>query len=70
MLNFQEKIVGEGLTYDDVLLVPAYSQILPRDVDISTRFTKNIRINVPIVSAAMDTVLNTRWLLQLLVKEE
>ncbi|MGB1044214.1 MAG: IMP dehydrogenase [Flavobacteriaceae bacterium] len=56
MLNFQEKIVGEGLTYDDVLLVPAYSQILPRDVDISTRFTKNIRINVPIVSAAMDTV--------------
>ncbi|MAJ31544.1 MAG: IMP dehydrogenase [Flavobacteriaceae bacterium] len=56
MLNFQEKIVGEGLTYDDVLLVPDYSQILPRDVDISTRFTKNIRINVPIVSAAMDTV--------------
>ena len=56
MLNFQEKIVGEGLTYDDVLLVPAYSQIIPRDVDISTRFTKNIRINVPIVSAAMDTV--------------
>tara|TARA_B100001093_G_scaffold519149_1_gene606762 strand:- start:2317 stop:3789 length:1473 start_codon:yes stop_codon:yes gene_type:complete len=56
MLNFQEKIVGEGLTYDDVLLVPAYSHILPRDVDISTRFTKNIRINVPIVSAAMDTV--------------
>ena len=56
MLNFQEKIVGEGLTYDDVLLVPAYSQILPRDVDVSTRFTKNIRINVPIVSAAMDTV--------------
>lgn len=56
MLNFQEKIVGEGLTYDDVLLVPAYSQILPRDVDISSRFTKNIRINVPIVSAAMDTV--------------
>ncbi len=56
MLNFQEKIVGEGLTYDDVLLVPAYSQILPRDVNISTRFTKNIRINVPIVSAAMDTV--------------
>ncbi|MAJ36711.1 MAG: IMP dehydrogenase [Flavobacteriaceae bacterium] len=56
MLNFQEKIVGEGLTYDDVLLVPAYSKILPRDVDISTRFTKNIRINVPIVSAAMDTV--------------
>ncbi len=56
MLNFQEKIVGEGMTYDDVLLVPAYSHILPRDVNISTRFTKNIRINVPIVSAAMDTV--------------
>ncbi|MFM1878448.1 MAG: hypothetical protein RLZZ241_1314 [Bacteroidota bacterium] len=54
------KIVGEGLTYDDVLLVPAFSEILPREVDITTRFTRNIRINIPIVSAAMDTVTESR----------
>lgn len=54
------KILGEGLTYDDVLLVPAYSEILPREVDITTQFTRNIRINVPIVSAAMDTVTESR----------
>jgi IMP dehydrogenase len=47
---------GEGLTFDDVLLMPAYSQVLPRDVDISTRLTKDITINVPMLSAAMDTV--------------
>ncbi|MEX0997410.1 MAG: IMP dehydrogenase [Flavobacteriaceae bacterium] len=51
-----DKILGEGLTYDDVLLVPAYSEVLPREVSISTKFTKNITINVPIISAAMDTV--------------
>ena len=50
------KFVGEGLTYDDVLLVPAFSEILPREVSIQTKFTRNITINVPIVSAAMDTV--------------
>ncbi len=54
------KIVGEGLTYDDVLLVPAFSEVLPREVNISTQFTPNIRINVPIVSAAMDTVTESR----------
>ena len=48
--------MGEGLTYDDVLLVPAYSEILPREVDIKSRFSKNIMLNTPIVSAAMDTV--------------
>lgn len=51
-----EKFQGEGLTYDDVLLVPAYSEIMPRQVDISSRFSRTISINVPIVSAAMDTV--------------
>ena len=51
-----EKFSGEGLTYDDVLLVPAYSEVMPRDVDISTVFSRNIRLNIPIVSAAMDTV--------------
>ena len=54
------KIVGEGLTYDDVLLVPAYSEVLPREVDITTQFTRNLRINVPIVSAAMDTVTESK----------
>ncbi len=51
-----KKLLGEGLTYDDVLLVPAYSEVLPREVDIKTRFTRNIIINAPIVAAAMDTV--------------
>lgn len=50
------KFIEEALTYDDVLLVPAYSSVLPREVDISTQLTRKIRINVPIVSAAMDTV--------------
>ena len=50
------KFLGEALTFDDVLLVPSYSEVLPRDVDISTQFTSGIRLNVPIVSAAMDTV--------------
>lgn len=50
------KFVGEGLTYDDVLLVPSYSEVLPREVNIQTKFTRNITINIPIVSAAMDTV--------------
>lgn len=56
----RSKIVGEGLTYDDVLLVPAFSEILPREVDITTKFTRNIHINIPIVSAAMDTVTESR----------
>ena len=51
-----EKIIMDGLTFDDVLLIPAYSEVLPRDVDLSTQFSKNIRLNIPIVSAAMDTV--------------
>src|SRR6187402_1002655 len=50
------KIVGEGLTYDDVLLVPNYSTVLPREVSIKSKFSRNITLNVPIVSAAMDTV--------------
>jgi len=56
MTSHSNKIVGQGLTYDDVLLVPAYSQVLPHQVSIQTRFTKNITLNVPIISAAMDTV--------------
>ncbi|MGN6194129.1 MAG: IMP dehydrogenase [Ginsengibacter sp.] len=51
-----KKIFGEGLTFDDVLLIPAYSDVLPRDVNTSTKLTKNISINIPMLSAAMDTV--------------
>lgn len=50
------KVIGEGLTYDDVLLIPNYSEILPREVSIQSKFSRNITLNVPIVSAAMDTV--------------
>lgn len=56
MISEASKFVGEGLTYDDVLLIPAYSEVLPREVSTRTNFTKNISLNVPIVSAAMDTV--------------
>src|SRR6478752_1551645 len=50
------KFFGEGLTFDDVLLMPGYSQVLPRDVDISSKLTKHITLNLPMLSAAMDTV--------------
>ena len=50
------KFIGQGLTYDDVLLVPAFSETLPRDVSIKTKFSRNIPLNIPIISAAMDTV--------------
>ena len=60
MIAHQNKIIGEGLTYDDVLLVPAYSETLPREVNIKTKFTRNIVINIPIISAAMDTVTESR----------
>jgi len=56
MTAHDNKILGEGLTYDDVLLVPAFSEVLPREVSITSRFSRNISLNVPIASAAMDTV--------------
>jgi IMP dehydrogenase len=56
MSYLKEKLVGEGLTYDDVLLVPAYSNVLPREVNIQSKFSRNIVLNTPVVSAAMDTV--------------
>jgi len=56
MSFINDKVLFEGLTFDDVLLLPAYSEVLPRDVDISTLFSRNIRLNTPVVSAAMDTV--------------
>lgn len=56
MSFIEDKILYEGLTFDDVLLVPSYSEVLPREVDLSSMLTRNIRLNTPIVSAAMDTV--------------
>lgn len=56
MNSHNTKIIGEGLTYDDVLLIPNYSEVLPREVSIQSKFSRNITLNVPIVSAAMDTV--------------
>jgi IMP dehydrogenase len=55
-MAIKSKFYGEGLTFDDVLLMPAYSEVLPREVNISTNLTKDIRINIPMISAAMDTV--------------
>lgn len=62
------KFVGEGLTYDDVLLVPAFSEILPREVETTSYFTKKIKLNTPIVSAAMDTV--TEYQLAIAIAQE
>ena len=55
-VNSGDKVIAEGLTYDDVLLVPAYSEVLPRDVKLQSHFSRNIVLNTPVVSAAMDTV--------------
>ena len=55
-----ERVIKEGLTYDDVLLVPAYSEILPREVTLKAKFSRNIELNTPVVSAAMDTVTESR----------
>nr|WP_269448390.1 IMP dehydrogenase [Anaerosporomusa subterranea] len=60
MIMFENKFGPEGLTFDDVLLVPAQSDVLPRDVEIGTRLTKNISLNIPIMSSGMDTVTETR----------
>jgi IMP dehydrogenase len=56
MTNLSDKIISEALTFDDVLLVPGYSKVHPKDVDITTQLTRNIKLNTPIISAAMDTV--------------
>ena len=54
------QIIGEGITFDDVLLVPAYSEVTPNMVDLSTYLTKNIKLNIPMMSAGMDTVTEHR----------
>ncbi len=60
MSFIEDRIVSDGLTFDDVLLIPAYSEVLPRDVSLVTAFSRNIQLNTPIVSAAMDTVTESR----------
>jgi IMP dehydrogenase len=60
MIDWEAKLEREGLTFDDVLLEPAYSDILPKEVDVSTQLTKKIKLNIPLVSAAMDTVTEGR----------
>ena len=58
--SYQDKFLEESLTFDDVLLIPRYSEVLPREVDISTQLTRGLRLNIPIVSAAMDTVTDNK----------
>ncbi len=59
MINWEQKFEAEGLSFDDVLLIPAESGVLPRETDVSTRLTKSITLNIPLLSAAMDTVSET-----------
>ncbi|MBU1820419.1 MAG: IMP dehydrogenase, partial [Bacteroidetes bacterium] len=56
MSTYPSKVLYEALTYDDVLLLPAYSEVLPRDANTTTQLTRNIKLNIPLISAAMDTV--------------
>ena len=58
--NYSEKFTKRGLTFDDVLLIPAYSEILPKEVDLKTKLTKQIALNIPLMTAAMDTVTESR----------
>ncbi|MBP5165670.1 MAG: IMP dehydrogenase [Oscillospiraceae bacterium] len=63
--DFYSRLVGEGITFDDVLLVPAESDVLPADVDLATRLTGKIKLNIPLISAAMDTVTEARMAIAL-----
>ncbi|HAH79166.1 MAG TPA: IMP dehydrogenase, partial [Ruminococcaceae bacterium] len=58
--NYSQKFVKEALTFDDVLLIPAESHVLPKEADIATRLTNKIRLNIPLMTSAMDTVTETK----------
>ena len=62
------RLIGNALTFDDVLLVPAFSQVLPKDANLSTQLTRNIRLNLPLLSAAMDTVTEARLAIAMVKK--
>ena len=65
MSFISDRVLLEGLTFDDVLLIPGYSDVLPREVNLTTMFSRNIRLNIPIVSAAMDTVTESKMAIAL-----
>ena len=60
MSFLEDRVAMEGLTFDDVLLIPAYSEVLPRDINLTSRFSRNITLNIPFVTAAMETVTESR----------
>ena len=66
---YANRFVGEGLTFDDVLLVPAESSVVPRDVKLETHLTKKIRLGIPIMSAAMDTVTESRMAIAIAMRD-
>ena len=68
MSNWETKFLKKGYTFDDVLLIPAESHVLPNEVDMSTKLAKNLTLNIPMISAAMDTVTDSKWLFQWHVK--
>ena len=65
MTRLEDKILYEALTFDDVLLIPAHSEVLPKDVDLNTRLTKNLKLSLPLISAAMDTVTGSEMAIQM-----
>ncbi len=65
MTRLEDKILYEALTFDDVLLIPAHSEVLPKDVDLNTRLTKNMKLSLPLISAAMDTVTGSEMAIQM-----
>ncbi len=68
MSNWDTKFTKEGLTFDDVLLIPAESHVLPNEVDLSVKLAKNLNLNIPIISAGMDTVTESSMAIAWLVK--
>lgn len=68
MSNWETKFLKKGFTFDDVLLIPAESHVLPNEVSMKTKLAKNLTLNIPIISAAMDTVTDSKWLFQWPVK--